>query len=757
MRSARQLNHCFLIIFALCWMLCSIRASAAVLENELWRIEIEPSTLAIRATPTDHSAVQASAGVDARQVTDLQTSPAHARWQWDDGQWQIDARLQSTSLLLTIVARDPGTLEFLRQPGASMGQGLIWPSAEGRYIPRGDELRQNVMLEQGRFNTTQDLSLPLWGVDFGGFTLSWILTNPYNNQLMLTADSQGLAISARHDFTPLDPAAALTFRLHLGRDGLLAGARHYRQWLIDTGQHESLVDKLEETSEAAGLIGAPHLYLWGSDLLGQKDVRNWPALLERLRSNDPLATRLRRRLDPESASLISRVGGPLDRYQKSSVLRGLNDALNSVARESWQGMAIPDMEKLAAAYGALRSTVADVFADALTTDAAEWGDTLSIVTINKLEAAGLKRLWLGVADGWEGGLWHPEAVRAAVRAGYLIAPYDSYETALPATENFDWATAHLGSDAVRDCPIVLKDGTLKKGFQQSGHYVDPRCVRPLLEGRIKAIQAQAGFNSWFLDAYAAGMLFDSYKPGATLTQQQKAAAHIDAARWITQVQGLPVGSEDGNAVTAQGIVFAHGMQTPYFGWGDTDLETDQQSPFYLGAWHPRRQPELFFKPTPVKEPYLSMHFDPATRLPLYQAVFHGSLITSHHWLFDSLKLSNVRAWNELVQLLYNVPPLYNLSTDTLKERLPAIQRQDKFFRPLHQRLAARSMTDFRWLTEDRQVQQTTFADGSRLIANFALNEREVAGQTYAAQSIKAFLASGETTEYRVVSPSAPKP
>ncbi|MBW4964706.1 glycoside hydrolase, partial [Sulfitobacter sp. CW3] len=78
---------------------------------------------------------------------------------------------------------------------------------------------------------------------------------------------------------------------------------------------------------------------------------------------------------------------------------------------------------------------------------------------------------------------------------------------------------------------------------------------------------------------------------------------------------------------------------------------------------------------------------------LYQAVFHGSVITTHHWLFDSLKLSNVQAANELTQLLYNVPPLYHLSAATLKQRLPVIQRQDRFFRPLHQRLATQAMTD----------------------------------------------------------------
>ena len=270
-------------------------------------------------------------------------------------------------------------------------------------------------------------------------------------------------------------------------------------------------------------------------------------------------------------------------------------------------------------------------------------------------------------------------------------------------------------------------------------------MRRLREARSKAVQARSGFNAWFLDAYATSMLFDSYRTGASMTQAQNAEGNIDASRWISRVLKLPAGSEDGNAMTAQGILFAHGMQTPVLGWGDKEMTRDKQSPYYVGAWYPPEQPAVFFKTVPLKEPFRTVYFDPTMRLPLYQAVFHGSVITTHHWLFDSLKLSNVRRENELTQLLYNVPPLYHLSTATVKQRLPVIQRQDGFFRPLHERLATQAMTDFRWLTVDRQVQQTSFADGTRLVANFSGEVRE----GYAASSVTAFISGESPTIYSV--------
>jgi hypothetical protein len=197
------------------------------------------------------------------------------------------------------------------------------------------------------------------------------------------------------------------------------------------------------------------------------------------------------------------------------------------------------------------------------------------------------------------------------------------------------------------------------------------------------------------------------------------------------------------------VLFAHGMQTPVIGWGDADMSKNPDSEYFVGKWFPPEQPALFFKSVPIKEPLRRIHFDPASRLPLYQAVFHDSLITTHHWLFDSLKPSNARVENELTQLLYNVPPLYHLSAATLAQRLPLMARQDAFFRPLHERLATQALTGFQWLSEDRQVQQTSFEDGTRLLANFAPAQREVDGQTLPGESITVLLPEGTVSHYRV--------
>jgi hypothetical protein len=723
--------HMRYILLACCFLLSSSAFATTVLENPLWRVELDPATLAIRVTPNGQAPVQASSGVPARAVSQFSQKAQQATWQWDDGAFRVSASLEQRDLVLSISAGGASTLPILLQPASALGRGVMWPLAEGHFVPAGNAVWQAFLLEQGAVNTTQDLSLPLWGVDHGSFTLNWLLTNPYNNRLQW---QEGMALSVAHEFTSLDPSAPMTLMLHLGDADPLAGAKRYRQWLVRQGRYEPLADKLQQTPEAQKLLGASHAYVWGNDLLALADVQDWPLLRQRL-----LRHELKGLLDKESAQVLMQAKA-LNRYEQGVLLRGLNAAINKQARRSWQ-VEEPDMTRLAARYAELRNQLAVDFTGALHDSPGTWGNK----TIEALRDAGLQRLSVTLGEGWEGGLWHPEAIRAGVDAGYLVAPYDSYQTALSATENPDWTTAHLGSRAYRDCAIVLADGKLKTGFQQSGHYTDPRCVRPLLEARVKAVQAKAGFNAWFLDAYATSMVLDSYREGASMTQAQNAQGNIDASRWLNTVLKLPTGSEDGNAITAQGIMFAHGMQTPVLGWGDRDMTQDKQSPYYVGNWYPPEQPAVFFKPVPLKEPLRTLYFEPTMRLPLYQAVFHGSVITTHHWLFDSLKLRNVQAENELVQLLYNVPPLYHLSAATVKQRLPLMLRQDRFFRPLHERLATQEMTGFRWLTADRQVQETTFADGTRLVANFSAEQKE----GYGALSVTALVVGEKPVVYQV--------
>lgn len=704
------------------------------LTNAIWAIDVDSRTLRLTVRPASRSEVLVSRGAPARNVDNLVHEPTMATWTWD-GALDVACRLDGSDLTISVTARAAMELALLDQPPEAIGRGMMLPLGEGYYVPRSDPTwRAFLLRDDGERNTTEDLTLPMWGLDHGDFTLHWLLINPYNNRLRFHDERGELGVRLDHSFTALAPETPMVLTLHLAEADLLAGSKRYRRHLIDSGAYASLASKIEKSPAARRLIGATHIYLWGNGLIGKADITDWRGFARILLGRSPLAVAVRAHVEHDQLAVLTSMTAKTPAYQQHAIVEGFNDALNALARGRWQreSVSIPD---LVAAYADLRKQVVATFGPTLRPDPATWGAGLSAITFAALGKAGLGRLWIGLGDGWEGGLWRPEAVRAGVAAGYLVAPYDSYETAIAPGKRPDWATAQLGRAAFEQCAIIKADGSPKSGFQQEGHYTNTKCVEPILKERVKAIARAAGFNSWFIDAFAAGMVFDDYRPKHQMTMAENAKANIVACRWISESLDLPTGSEVGNAITAEGVLFAHGAETPVIGWGDPDLQKNASSPFFLGKWYPPNAPGIFFKPVPMKEPYKTIYFTPATRLPLYQGVFHGSVISSHHWLFDQLKISNAMADRALAQQLYNVPALFHLSADTLAARLPALKHHDAFFRPVHETLAEKTLERFDWLSADRQIHQTTFSDGTRLVANFDGVPRHAGGMDLPPRSV----------------------
>jgi hypothetical protein len=195
-----------------------------------------------------------------------------------------------------------------------------------------------------------------------------------------------------------------------------------------------------------------------------------------------------------------------------------------------------------------------------------------------------------------------------------------------------------------------------------------------------------------------------------------------------------VGSEGGVAYSVSTIHFAHGMITPVIGWGDPDLK-DKNSPYYLGRYWPPDGPEVFIKQVQLKPKYFRFYFDPRFRVPLYQTVFHDSVVTTHHWSSASLKFKDQVDTVELLELLYNVPPLYHINLKEFEKHKKRMKAHYDFFSPLHRTTGLLPMTDFAWLTSDRLVQWTVFGDEVEMVANFSSTDFEYQGTVVPKRSI----------------------
>ncbi|MBV6322467.1 glycoside hydrolase [Duganella violaceipulchra] len=700
-------------------------ADALTLNDANWNITIDPATLATQAQLGSTAPLPLSMAGPADQVQGLRQQGGQASWRLRDAAVLVEARLDGTVLTMRFQRDQPGAITYPRVPAGA--RGLLLPLSEGSYIPAQDaNWHQALLRDYQDLDTTQGMGLPALGFDHGTRVLSLLFATPFNNQLHFEPSDAGIALTARHQFTRLDLGY---YEVQFTLDGpdLLAPAKRYRAWLQAQGRFVPLKDKLAAAHDGARLIGASHAYLWGDAMLARQDVRAWPALKTALAG---LPT-WRRGFDADGRKALVAGDLAINRYLQRVLLANVNSAAQRLA---------PGAD--AASLDRRRTLIAAKLGGALI-DPARWGDGLSVKMVEALRGAGLERLWLGVPE-MQAGLAHPEAIAAARAAGYLIGPYDSYDTALPQQINPSWTTAHLGQDAYQHCGVMREDGKRQSGFKDNGVYTNPACIRPLLEQRVRAVQRDSNYNSWFLDVDATGMVFDDYDPAKPTSQQRDASNRIAGMDWVARTLGVVVGSEGGNAVANSAVAFGHGMETMGFGWHDPDMRERRASPYYLGRYYPADAPEWAFNQVSIKPVYRQRYFDPALRLPLFQAAFHDSVITTLHWETDILKFKEARRTSELLLQLYNVPPLLNLNLDSNSERLPYLKRLDAFFRPLHERLAYQALTGFEWRSADRLVQQTRFADGTRLLANFKSQPFHEGAHTLPPFSVTAFLPDGTT-------------
>ena len=713
-------------------------AERIAIQNDRCSVTLDPATLEVNLGQDGQPPVLVSAAqTNLGKVANLEKSPTGARWSLPGRGVTLSLRLDGSRLLAHVLAAEPGDFTFPVLPETAATRGWILPLFEGIYAPCGDAQWQTFLTGRGKLNTTADLTMPFLGLDCGGQTLTCILTNPFNNELeFCRAPDARLHARVTHQFTRNHSVKEYGLVFQFGTNSLVEPARLYRQWIVQRGEFMSLKDKIRRTPEAAKLPGAAHIYLWGHELLNQADVTDWKQFARALQTQGQAAApspakRIWSLMTPEAKGFVTnlvKAGWP-DKYTKGQVADDLNRLLarqDFYDESAWRGVALtPEASAWLKATPAQLSPAdlcrlnAQLLASAfpgLLAKPETWGNGTSPAMIQQLAAAGFDRLWLG-SDGWGSFVNRPETVAAAKKAGFLIGPYDSYHSIHRPGEPDTWETAQLGPELYETGAIVKADGSKRRGFKQKGFLLSPDAARPFVEKRVSELMAAFHANSWFIDCDGFGDYFDDYSERHPATQQSDLQSRLSRMAWIRDTFGLVIGTEGCYAGVAPVVHFAHGVMTPVIGWGDPDL-SNKQSKYYLGTYYPPDQPRVFFEPVPMKEEYRYIYFEPRFRLPLFQIAFHDSVIATHHWSFASLKTKDCAQTVELLELLYQVPPLYHLNRAEFQKRKAQIKRHYDFFSPLHRETALLPMTDFRWLTPDGSVQRTAFGDKTEILANF---------------------------------------
>src|ERR1017187_4055317 len=728
------------------------------IHNSICMVVFDPATLAVQLRSGAQPAILVSAAqTNLGGVARLERSATKARWRLPERKVCVTLELGGTRLLAHVLADEPGKFTFPVIPETASAKGWILPFFEGVYATRGDARWVSFLTNRGEMDTTADLTMPFLGLDYGRATLTCILTNPFNNQLEFRrAPDQSLEARLTHQFTRNHPVKeyGVIFEVReAGTNSLVEPARLYRQWLIQRGEFVSFKDKIRKTPEAEKLLGAAHAYLWGHELLTETDVTDWKNFAQALKAQGGApapspAKRVWSLMKPEARDFVTKLiqAEWPDKYTKSQITADLDRLLRQrdlYDEVSWRGVVLsPECAALLTTDRSQLSQadlcrlnmhlLAAAFPNLLAKPET-WGNGTSPKMIQQLAAAGFDRFWLG-SDGWDSFVERPETVAAARKAGFLIGSYDSYDSIHRPGEPDTWETSQFDTALYETGAIVNADGSKRRGFKQMGFKLSPDAVRPYVEKRVSGLMAAFHANSWFIDCDGFGEYFDDYSDKHPATQQSDMQSRIARMSWIRDTFGAVIGTEGCSAGVAGAVHFAHGVMTPVIGWGDPEL-SNKQSKYYLGSYYPPEEPRVFFKPVPLKEEYRYIYFEPRFRLPLFPTVSHDSGVARHHCSFASMKTHQQARPVELLELLYQVPPLYHLNVPEFQKRKAQIKRHYEFFSPLHRETALLPMTGFQWLTPDGTVQRTTFGDSIELVANFGSGDFRYGDTTLGKESI----------------------
>ncbi|MBC8026765.1 MAG: hypothetical protein H7Y89_12290 [Steroidobacteraceae bacterium] len=349
-----------------------------------------------------------------------------------------------------------------------------------------------------------------------------------------------------------------------------------------------------------------------------------------------------------------------------------------------------------------------------------WGDGREPAFIADLVNLGVKRAWIGYdqdPDGEQKVLAGREYIAAARNAGFLVGPYDTYNNAQDPKIGEDFVSRWPETIYPDGC-IVNRDGKPRLGFAGRGCELSSEAMRrvePTLAPIAKRLDSMLvdGANSYFLDVDAFGELHDDWSPAHPMTVFQDQANRLARLR-VARDRGIVLGSEEGVAWSLALVDFVHGAG----GTRNAAIWAEPKGTY--GKWWPPDRPGFFFMPMePPSESFRASRYDATFRVPLYAAAFHDAVVATDRWDVPMNKYPSIASTRQLIELLYGTPSIWAMDRQVLSDwREPFVALQ-KFFGPLHGRIATRRLTAFEWLTPDRRVQRTRFEDVVEITANFS--------------------------------------
>ena len=705
--------------------------------------KVDPETFQLSLTTNGKTEIVAQPQ-QPRKIADYQETASEISWSYPDEHVEITLKKEKDHLAVKILnqAKKENTFSWPKIDA----ENYTLPIAEGKSIPNNQPEWLKYFLGNNEIDLLEAFSMSFFSINQPNFATTFVLDNTFNSQ-MTAATEPHLSFETSHTFVGFDPNKTLNYRIYLTDNDPVAIAKTYQKDRVTLDKFKTLEQKAQENPEINKMNGALQIYFWNNRLLTSDDVK-WQALAAKI--DEPIFKWIGELLakygedgDEEYQSILPAIkAGEAYKYEQNVFLNSLNYVLLYPEFYNSEIFTKPDevaskliekgVDKLTEQerYTLNQHLMAGTLGTDVTKPLEQWGQKASTNVLTDMKKSEINKAWIGLPN-WANGLMNPKMVAEANDKGYLVGPYDSYQS-IQEDASIDWNTASFPNLTLyEDATITNKKGDKIPGFLGKGRKLNSTLIFPDVKERVTGILANnIPFNSWFLDTDAAGEIYNDYDPTHKTTQADDVDARLKRMNYLNSL-GMVVGAETGNDFASEGMVYAHGLETPVIMWSDPDMRQNKESEYYVGDYAAVDGgiPSKYNKVVPIKDEYKPIYTDPLYSVPLYKLVYNRSVITSHHWEWDSYKIKGLTGQRRLQEYLYNTPPMVHLDQATWQDRKEDIVQNAKTWTPFQEKALQHEMTNFSYLSEDRLVQRTDFGAGLSVVANFSKTDFQLGKET----------------------------
>jgi len=329
----------------------------------------------------------------------------------------------------------------------------------------------------------------------------------------------------------------------------------------------------------------------------------------------------------------------------------------------------------------------------------------SLAIVNDLKKHGIERI-----------LWShrqsPDVIRSMNEmGGILTSRYDIYQDLMDpkiVKEQLrglhpDWTQGAWPDDIMIDAKGDPRKGWRVKGKDGKMYPCAVLCDRQAVKYARQRVPAELETHPYkcrFIDTTTASPWRECYHPDHPMTRSDSRHWKMQLLRYMSEEAKLVTGSETGHDAAVPYVHYFEGMLS-------------------LGPYRvpdAGRNMRKIWTDVPQRVAKFQLGHD--YRLPLWELVYHDCVVAQWYWGDYNNKLPSLWDKRDLFNILYGTPPMFMFTRQYWEQHRDRFVESYRKVCSVARAVGYAEMTDHKFLTPDRNVQQTRFANGVVVTVNF---------------------------------------